>query len=295
MTILFFEAPPLPYYIAAGESVFRPGDSHPARNGIGLFDLLVVWQGTLFIDEEESSWSIGEGQALVLRPDKSHRSTRPVDCETRFFWLHFHTAATWSDQPDFPSPTEIRPEDDDRYRIEQGLVTRPFRFTLPQYFTLVNPPSVYSLLRELIALEQQPRSWARWQHQILTQNLLKILAEEQDSFGKSTSLQLAERVAIYLRTHYREEMTNAVLKSRFNFHPVYIARCMKMAFGCSPLEYLARYRIEQAKLLLIGTSLSIDAIASEVGFHHQTYFSHTFRKLENKSPSVFRKHFRKQQ
>lgn len=295
MSFLFFDAPPLPHYIFSGESIFRPGDSHPARSGIGLFDLLVVSQGMLYMEEEDRSWSVGEGQALILRPDKSHRSARPVDSETRFFWLHFHASAPWSDQPDFPSAEDIRKEKEDRYRIDQGLVTRPFRFGLPQYFKLANPPSVYDLLRELIALERQPRSWARWQNQILMQNLLKIIAEEQDHFGKSTSLQLAERVAVYLRTHYREEVTNASLRSEFNFHPVYIARCMRMAFGCSPLEYLARYRIEQAKLLLIGTSLPIEEIASEVGFRHQTYFSHSFRKLENKAPSAFRKWFRKQQ
>ncbi|MCD9021504.1 helix-turn-helix transcriptional regulator [Cohnella silvisoli] len=291
MSVLYFMAPPLPYYISSGETFFKPGDNHPDRSNIGLFDLLVVSKGTLYIGEESQSWSIGEGQALILRPDKSHYSTKPVEADTRFFWLHFNTSAHWSDHLNAVATDYTNQEKEDRYRIEQGLVTRPFSFSLPQYLTLKNPETVYSLLNELNQLEQQPRSWARWQHQIHTQNLLKILAEEQDLFLKSTALQLAERVAIYLRTHYRQEVTNEVLQQEFNFHPVYIARCVKQAFGCSPLEYLARYRIEQSKLLMMNTTLPIQQIAMEVGFHHQTYFSHTFRKLENMAPSVFRKQF----
>ncbi|QJD86809.1 helix-turn-helix transcriptional regulator [Cohnella herbarum] len=288
MSDLYFTAPPLPYYIFSGESIFKPGECHPARSNIGLFDLLVVSKGTLYIGEENQSWAISDGQALILRPDKSHYSTKAVESETRFYWLHFNTSANWSDLA--PAANDSMHQDnEDRYRIEQGLVTRPFSFSLPQYMALKNPESVYGIIRELIQLEQQPRSWARWQHQIHTQNLLKTLAGEHDVFLQSSALQLAERVAIFLRKNYRSSFTNEILQREFNFHPVYIARCMKKAFGCSPLEYLARYRIEQSKLLMINTSLPIERIATEVGFHHQTYFSHTFRKLENMAPSVFRK------
>lgn len=289
MSTLTFISPPLPYYIFSGETVFKPGESHPARSGIGLFDLLVVSKGTLYMGEESQSWTISEGQALILRPDKSHYSTQPVESDTRIFWLHFNTSAHWSDDRTPAANVSAHQDNEDRYRIEQGLVTRSFSFSLPQYMVLKNPEPVYSILRELIQLEQQPRSWARWQHQIHTQNLLKILAGEHDIFLQSSAHQLAERVAIFLRTNYRSTFTNEILQQEFNFHPVYITRCMKKAFGCSPLEYLARYRIEQSKLLMINTSLSIERIAIEVGFQHQTYFSHTFRKLESIAPSVFRK------
>jgi len=290
MSVLLFSAPPLPHYIISGESRFKPGDSHPARRNIGLFDLLIVHQGALFMGEDDRLWTVGQGQALLLRPDRHHYSSRPVDVETRFFWLHFHTTAMWGDQSlsDSVAADEL-PDSENKYRREQGLITRTFGFGIPQYFTLRDPGDVYSRLRELIELERQPLSWARWQHQIHLQNLLKVLAEEQDPLGQSPAVQLAERVAVYLRTHYRSQLTNELLQREFNFHPVYIARCMRKAFGCSPLEYLTRYRIEQAKLLMLGTTLPIEEIAWAVGFRHQTFFSRTFRKLEQMSPSAFRK------
>ncbi|MFC5402068.1 helix-turn-helix transcriptional regulator [Cohnella soli] len=291
MSVLYFSAPPLPYYINSGESRFKPGESHPSRSHIGLFDLLVVHQGALFMGEEERGWTVSEGQALLLQPDRHHYPLRPVDSETQFFWLHFQTNALWSDQPWHTEAVEEVTDDSRQYRDEQGLTPRAFGFSIPQYFTLRDPTDTYSRLRELIELEKQPLSWARWQQQIQLQSLLKALAEGQDEFGQSPAVRLAERVAVHLRTHYRSSVTHELLQREFNFHPVYIARCMKKALGCSPLEYLTRYRIEQAKLLMLGTTLSIEEIAWEVGFRHQTFFSRTFRKLERMSPSEFRKQF----
>ncbi|MNE95133.1 Bifunctional transcriptional activator/DNA repair enzyme AdaA [compost metagenome] len=76
-----------------------------------------------------------------------------------------------------------------------------------------------------------------------------------------------------------------------NFHPVYIARCMNREYGCSPMEYLLRYRIEQSKLLLMQTSFPISRIAEEVGFNQAPYFSSSFMKLEGISPRQYRQRF----
>ncbi|WP_391571342.1 AraC family transcriptional regulator [Cohnella sp.] len=295
LSVLYFTAPPLPHYINSGESWFKPGDIHPARGPIGLFDLLVVHQGTLFMGEDDRTWTINEGQALLLKPDRHHYSPRPVDTDTSFYWLHFHTKELWNDRMREDRMRDEAEEElsdgKNQFHVEHGLIPREFGFSIPQYFTLQDPVDVYRRLRELIELERQPLSWARWQQQIHLQSLLKVLAQEQDKLSQSPAALLAERVAVHLRTHYRSHLTNELLQREFNFHPVYIARCMKRAFGCSPLEYLTRYRIEQAKLLIISTTLSIEEIAWEIGFRHQTYFSNTFRKLESMSPSEFRKRY----
>ena len=49
-----------------------------------------------------------------------------------------------------------------------------------------------------------------------------------------------------------------------------------------------RYRILQAKNLLLHTSDSIGAIARQVGFKDPTYFSRVFHKLTGISPQEFR-------
>ncbi|UQZ85178.1 DNA-binding transcriptional regulator AraC [Paenibacillus konkukensis] len=65
---------------------------------------------------------------------------------------------------------------------------------------------------------------------------------------------------------------------------------MQKEYGVPPFEYLLRYRIEQAKLLL-QTDLSVARIAEEVGFNQAAYFASCFTRAEGISPRTFRKQF----
>ena len=46
--------------------------------------------------------------------------------------------------------------------------------------------------------------------------------------------------------------------------------------------------LAEAKVLLRQTSLSISAVALEIGFTDQSYFTRLFRKYEGVTPSSFR-------
>ena len=43
---IWMELPPLPYYLVIGLSTFSPGEMHPSRRSLGIFDLLWVVKGT---------------------------------------------------------------------------------------------------------------------------------------------------------------------------------------------------------------------------------------------------------
>ena len=53
-------------------------------------------------------------------------------------------------------------------------------------------------------------------------------------------------------------------------------------------EYINQLRIEEAKRLLISTSMSISEIASYVGYYNISYFSTVFHKLVGVSPFDWR-------
>ena len=50
--------------------------------------------------------------------------------------------------------------------------------------------------------------------------------------------------------------------------PYYFSRLFKQSMGVSPYQYIVQQRIERAKYLLRTTSLSVAAIALQVGFSH---------------------------
>ena len=72
--------------------------------------------------------------------------------------------------------------------------------------------------------------------------------------------------------------------SRFHF-----SRAFKQSMGLSPINYIARQRIERAKKLLAETDLPIADIALRAGFSGQSHFTTFFRRLVGLTPRSFRK------
>ncbi len=61
------------------------------------------------------------------------------------------------------------------------------------------------------------------------------------------------------------------------------------SFGRTPLNYVRDVRLRKAAKLLRSTDMSVDAIASKVGFHSRSHFSHAFHQLFACAPSKFRR------
>ena len=68
-------------------------------------------------------------------------------------------------------------------------------------------------------------------------------------------------------------------------------RRFRQATGMPPLEYVHALRLEEAKQMLESGNLSIEAIASEVGYEDAGYFGRLFRRKVNLTPAQYRKRF----
>jgi AraC-like DNA-binding protein len=285
MTTIQFTAPPMPHYIISNEDTYPKGGSHAARAQIGVFDLLVVTRGCLYLMEEETPYRLSAGHYLLLRPDKAHHTEMPCSEETHFYWLHFQSVGQWSEVTEVS--TFVTPHLDDPY-IQMDY----FSFYIPRLKKLNMPAEVYELLHQLNLLAEQPFSHSRWRQQVLFQELLLKLQEEGANELENPYILVAEQAAAYLRQNYKDSVSYEELSRTLHFHPNYIARCMKRVFHCTPLEFLTRYRIDQAKLLLIHTNQSIGLIAEKTGFGSFPYFIRCFSKRTGLSPRAFRQKFR---
>jgi AraC-like DNA-binding protein len=287
MSILQFTAPPLPHYIAGGFVTFPRGFKHLNRRNIGVFDLIVVTQGCLYLGEEDRQYEVAAGHALILRPDRHHYPTEGCRVETGQYWLHFNTEGKWGS-----SEHAVAVSQTDNM-TDNGFTVQTFTMQIPQYVRLLQPSTMYEKLKQLTELELvSHNNWARWKHQLIFQQILELLNASLDLHTALPGANVADQAAAYLRTHYKEDITAQTLGEALNFHPVYIARCMQKEFGCSPFEYLMRYRLEQAKLLLLQSDMPVARIAEKVGFHQPSYFSSSFIKYEAISPRAYRKRFR---
>jgi AraC-like DNA-binding protein len=68
----------------------------------------------------------------------------------------------------------------------------------------------------------------------------------------------------------------------------HLFRSFEKVMDKSPKAYLTDFRIRQACNLLLGSDLSITAIANSVGFENNLYFSKAFHKVKGMSPKNYR-------
>ncbi|MBB6730195.1 helix-turn-helix transcriptional regulator [Cohnella zeiphila] len=272
---VLLQAPPLPYYLGAGRSDFKPGDQHPNRRNLGIYDLLLVVKGALPIGENGREWTLTEGETLLLFPEGEHYAAGPCDRETVFYWVHFEHGKE-------PGASE------DAVRASRPF-GNPHGVRIPKRSRLADPQAAFSLLRQLLAPASGGASF--WQEQRLFAELLAMLEREGEGEAGSPSARLAERAAAYLRQNHRAELTNEALAQALLFHPNYVVRCMKAKYGRTPMDYLHDYRIEQAKRLLVATGWPVSRIAEEVGFRYAPYFSACFKRTVGQSPLQFRKQY----
>lgn len=73
-----------------------------------------------------------------------------------------------------------------------------------------------------------------------------------------------------------------------NMSPSRFCRQFKAAFDVTFVEYLANYRMQQAKRLLSNPAMPVADVAAAVGFSDPSYFTRVFRKQEGVSPSEYR-------
>jgi AraC-like DNA-binding protein len=283
MSVLQFHSPPLPHFTMGGEDTYAIGRTHLSRNNIGLFDLLIVTQGSLYIAEEDKEYDVTPGKALILRPDLYHCSYKPCTSRTHFYWLHFQTIGRWQEISN-EHKTVYKPPDDPYNPISF------FNIYLPRFCALSNPWKTHQNVVRL--LEMQETASELWEQQVIFQEIIMDLNSKQMELWNSQSFQLAEKTAVFLRQNFQSPIHNETLKQHLHFHPTYLTRCMKQVYGCTPLEYLTELRIRQARTLLIRTDMSVSIIAQNVGFNSSTYFIRCFVQAENITPYAYRKKFR---
>jgi len=91
-----------------------------------------------------------------------------------------------------------------------------------------------------------------------------------------------------MKLFYFERLRVAELAAMAGMSESHFSRVFKAAFGASPIDWLRRERISQAKRRLAETTDAIKEIATQVGYSDRYFFSKDFKRLTGMSPRVFR-------
>lgn len=93
----------------------------------------------------------------------------------------------------------------------------------------------------------------------------------------------------YIEEHYMDKIEVTSLCKISNFSYYYFSHLFKEVTGKTVSDYILSLRLRKAEQLLLETNDTISDIALEAGFYDISYFSRTFHKYYNMSPSSFRK------
>ncbi|MBD2036149.1 helix-turn-helix transcriptional regulator [Leptolyngbya sp. FACHB-321] len=92
----------------------------------------------------------------------------------------------------------------------------------------------------------------------------------------------------YIHTYLNRDLSLAELASVINISPTYFASLFKQAMGISPHQYVIQQRVEQAKVMLKRTNLTIADIALQVGFSNQSHLTRHFKRFTGMTPKQIR-------
>ncbi len=83
--------------------------------------------------------------------------------------------------------------------------------------------------------------------------------------------------------------TVAWLASQFNLSPNYFGNLVKHEIHITAHEYIQRKIIAAAQSLLIGTTMTVNEIAEELGFDYPNHFTRLFKRNTGMTPLQFKK------
>ncbi len=142
--------------------------------------------------------------------------------------------------------------------------------------------------KHILALEgidrfQTVEQLKQWLLQVV-QSIIAMKSLHQVTVKKDLITEVKE----YITFNYQQNLTLAVLASRFFINPFYLSQLFKEKTGETYLNYVMKIRMNKAKELLEATDQKITEICQAVGYTDAKYFSKLFEKLVGCKPSEYR-------
>lgn len=244
---------------------------HPRPGNGGDYDLWFVWAGRGQMAFEGRSIDLAPGDVFCLRPTIAYDATHDPRHRLGVCYLHF----------DF---------------VQGGRIVHPAPAALPPHHCRLREVELYErMLRQAVILASAPTASAleREQATLLVKATLLAMqascdtppvaaaAREQDERIRAVMRQIREEPG---RMYSVEELASSAAYSADHF-----TRLFRAVAGVTPKEYCIRARLERAQVLLVESPMSIEQIATNLGYADVFFFSRQFKQRFGISPSAWRR------
>src|SRR5262249_24813659 len=93
----------------------------------------------------------------------------------------------------------------------------------------------------------------------------------------------------YIEENLESKLATRELAALVSFSRSHFSRAFKRSLGLPPMAYVAKRRVERAKLMMISTGEQLTEIALACGFADQSHLIRSFRRVVGMSPGLWRR------
>lgn len=271
-----------------GHAKYQEAWTHFERT-VDEYICYIIESGVLYIEEDGVDYTLEAGDIFFLEPNKLHRGYKASCCD--YYYIHFK---------------------------HEGIVDPDSHLALPQHGEQYAKSDIYTYHRDVTTLSSLKKH-AKLNHNLSFVQIVNLLRQAIDSYYRRdiayheindaywqlciiTLLTwsnhenglhkqpntIVNTLLTFIQTNYHEAINSTRFETLTGYNIDYLNRLFKSHTGSSLHNYVIAIRIERAKELLRTTQHSITSISQMVGFNDQYFFSKTFKKHTQHSPTAFR-------
>jgi AraC-like DNA-binding protein len=233
--------------------------------------LMYCAAGRGYLSTDNWSGAIRAGNLVILPQGLSHHYQAHQRQPWSIYWVHFQGAST-------------------------GIFTQylGYRENRPVVDAGLSPglAAAFSSLMQVRRTGYSTRAFINAANQLrhlLTQMALEINAQKSRS-GPGLDL---EQVHRFMLEHIDQALTLDALAACANLSKFHFSSRYKTLTGYSPIKHFLNMKMEHACHLLDSSDLSVQAVATTIGYEDPLYFSRLFSKTIGLSPRAYRASIRK--
>lgn len=250
------------------------------------YELIVVTEGTLYLQYDKDSFYINEGEFLLLPPSPPPHNRRkgykPSRCS--FYWMHFSSLEA-------VSMTTIPNEKCNHYPypVQDSILA------IPQHDRILYPQKVLVLMRQLqdaVKSEFPPTAL-----NYLTTTIICELHSQFYMYAKkktpTTNIQknIYFDIIDYVKLNTSKNLKVSEIASHFGYNEKYLSHQFTNVAGLSLKQFILSNKMDMANFMLTDTNNSIRDIAESLGFSDMHNFAKAYKKICGLTPSEFRNAF----
>ena len=242
------------------------------------FELIVMTHDSLYISYNKVKYRVNEGEYLLLAPadppNNHRRGYHPSNCS--FYWMHFSPY-----QYSFHKNIEKK---------DMWSLCSENKLIIPEHGILTHPQRVVVLMKQL-----QDFMKSKYDNASLSYLSTTVLCEiyNQVRLREGTDDNLEKKQIINDIIDYIQENLNCNLKAQdiahnFGYNAKYLSHIFKEITGTTVKQHIVKSKIEAANYMLSDTNMSIQEIATSLGFSDCHNFMKLYKHVTGLRPSEYR-------